>query len=58
MNANLCLRQNVGTIDRIIRIILGLALVTVPPVIPLAPWLIALLAAFGGTQIIEGLIRY
>ena len=55
---SLYLEKNVGTTDRVIRLVLGIALVTVPVIYEFSPWAIAILAAIGGTQIIEGIIAY
>lgn len=58
MDEKLCLRKNVGAIDRVIRITIGSLLIVIPAVLHSSPLLIALLAAIGGVQIFEGLISY
>ncbi|HBX23021.1 MAG TPA: DUF2892 domain-containing protein [Desulfotomaculum sp.] len=58
MNKALYIKKNVGPVDQYIRITLGVALVTVPAFLEWSAWTIAALAAFGGAQIIEGIIAY
>lgn len=55
---SLCNHKNVGPIDRTVRIILGLSLIIVPAFYQWSPWTIAILAAFGGSQIVEGITAY
>ena len=54
----LYLKKNVGSTDQAIRLILGALLVIIPALLRWSPWSISLLAALGGVQIIEGIIRY
>jgi hypothetical protein len=58
MNENLCLQKNVGTVDRIIRITIGTLLIIVPAILHSPLWVVPLLAAIGGAQILEGVISY
>lgn len=58
MDNQLCLRKNVGTVDRVIRLVLGAALIVLPALLLWAPWAVALLAAAGGALALEGLIGY
>ncbi len=55
---SLYIRKNVGPTDQIIRIILGGALIIIPPLFQWPPWGIAVLAALGGSTILEGIIAY
>jgi len=48
----------VGTVDQVIRLTLGIALVIIPVIYQSPPWVIAILAAIGGSQIIEGITAY
>lgn len=55
---SLYLKKNIGSVDQAIRLTLGSALVVIPALFRWSPWTIALLAAFGGAQIIEGFTNY
>ncbi|MGI6169818.1 MAG: YgaP family membrane protein [Christensenellales bacterium] len=55
---SLYLKKNIGSVDQAIRLMLGAALVIIPALFQWPTWIIALLAAFGGAQIIEGIISY
>ncbi|MFS8535132.1 MAG: DUF2892 domain-containing protein [Limnochordales bacterium] len=50
--------QNVGGVDRVIRIILGIVLVILPPVLGWSPWVTALVAAVGGIVFFQGVVRH
>ena len=58
MSSQLYLKKNVGPVDQIVRIILGAALTAVPALLNWPTWTIAVLAGFGGAQIIEGITAY
>jgi len=58
LDRSLYLEKNIGPIDRVIRLTLGVALVILPALFGWLPWAIAILAAIGGSQIIEGIIAY
>ena len=58
MAGNAGLVQNVGGIDRVIRIVLGLVLVILPPVLGWAPWVTAIVAAVGGIVLFQGAVRH
>jgi len=49
--------QNVGGVDRVIRIILGIVLVILPPVLGWSPW-VTLVAAVGGIVFFQGVVRH
>lgn len=55
---SLYLKKNIGSIDQVIRLTLGAALVVIPTIFQWPPWSIAVLAAIGGAQIIEGITAY
>ncbi len=58
MERSLYLEKNIGPLDRVIRLTLGAALVIAPALFGWSPWTIAISAAIGGSQIIEGIIAY
>jgi hypothetical protein len=58
MDKSLYIRKNVGPVDQFIRLVLGFALVILPAYFGASTWIIAILAAIGGAQIIEGIIAY
>ena len=58
MHGPCVLRRNVGDADRIIRIVTGAALIAVPAVLNWTKWGVAVSAAIGGVQILEGITRY
>jgi len=58
MADDLCLRQNEGKVDRVIRISLGAALVLLPAMLTESVWTVALLGALGGSTIMEGITGY
>ncbi|ACB86373.1 YgaP-like transmembrane domain [Natranaerobius thermophilus] len=52
------IQKNVGFYDRIIRIVIGIGLIVVPVLFGFPGWLIALLAALGGSNILEGVLGF
>jgi hypothetical protein len=56
--ALLSLRRNVGTADRAVRLVLGTAMAVYPGLAAWQVWLVAALAAVGGTQLIAGITGY
>lgn len=58
MESDLCLRKNTGNVDRVIRGILAAMLILWPPLAGWAPWIVALLAAFGGGLVVEAATGY
>lgn len=52
------LEQNVGPVDRTVRLILAVALIVLPAVLGWTPWTVAVLAAVGGSQAFAGLSGY
>ncbi|MHB1420781.1 MAG: YgaP family membrane protein [Bacillota bacterium] len=54
----LYLKKNVGTVDKVIRMVLGAGLITLPALLGSSAWTIAILAAFGGSLILESIIAY
>ena len=57
-NKSLYLKKNIGTTDQVIRLIIGSTLIVVPALSKKPSWLIATLAAIGGSQIVESTIAY
>ena len=55
---SLYLKKNVGTVDQVIRLTLGVVLVAIPVIFQFPPWTIAILAAIGGAMIVEGITAY
>ena len=55
---SLYIQKNVGPIDQGVRIILGTTLIILPTIFQWPTWTIAVLAAIGGSQIIEGINDY
>lgn len=53
-----CLPQNVGDVDRMVRILLGSGLIALAAASTWKPHAIALVGAIGGIQILEGFSRY
>lgn len=58
VDKSLYIKKNIGPVDQVIRLTLGTALVLIPAFFQWSPWTIAVLAAVGGSQIIEGIIAY
>jgi hypothetical protein len=58
MNAAPYLRINMARVDRVLRAVAGVALLTVPTALSLAHWLIAPLAAVGAAQILAAATGY
>lgn len=54
----LCLQKNVGPIDRVIRVMVGTALIAAPVLLNRSSWTNSILAALGGSTILEGIIGY
>ena len=52
------LEKNVGRTDSVIRLVIGILLIVVPISMNLAPLWVGILAALGGSTILEGIIRY
>lgn len=52
------IEKNVGQVDRVIRLIIGAALVVWPVVAGWPVWMVAIVAAIGGIQIHTGIVRY
>ncbi|WP_148133375.1 YgaP family membrane protein [Candidatus Formimonas warabiya] len=52
------LRRNVGYIDQIVRLVMGAALIVIPVLYKWPSWTVAILAAVGGSTILEGIIAY
>jgi len=52
------LKQNVGDVDRVIRIVVGLVLIVVPPLVGWSAWAVAITAALGGMAIVQGVTRH
>ncbi|HLT57612.1 MAG: DUF2892 domain-containing protein [Limnochordales bacterium] len=50
--------QNVGGIDRILRLVLGIVLIILPPVLGWSPWVSAIVAAVGGIVFFQGVTRH
>ncbi|OUN01587.1 MAG: hypothetical protein BAA04_01115 [Firmicutes bacterium ZCTH02-B6] len=50
--------QNVGGIDRVLRIVLGIVLVILPPWLGWSPWAAAIVAAVGGIVFFQGVVRH
>jgi len=48
------LKKNVGSVDQVIRIFMGIGLVAAPVLFHWSPWATAVVAAFGGSMILEG----
>lgn len=57
-NSSLYLKKNVGSMGQVIRIVLGALLIIAPVLLNWSLWSIAILAAIGGAQVLEGLIAY
>ncbi len=57
-NESLYLKKNVGPIDRVVRVIVGIALVSAPVYLRWSPGASAISAALGGVMAFEGLIGY
>ncbi|MTI85142.1 MAG: DUF2892 domain-containing protein [Firmicutes bacterium] len=55
---SLYIQKNVGPVDQGVRIILGITLIVLPANLQWPAWTIAVLAAIGGSQIIEGITAY
>lgn len=55
---SLYIRKNVGAVDQAIRIVLGISLITAPVFLHWSSWTTAILAAIGGSQIVEGAMAY
>lgn len=55
---SLYIQKNVGAVDQAIRIVLGVSLIAAPVFFHWSPWTTALLAAIGGSQIVEGTMAY
>lgn len=55
---SLYIEKNVGPIDQGVRIILGTSLIILPAAFKWPAWEIAVLAAIGGSSIIEGITAY
>jgi len=55
---SLYIKRNVGPVDQMVRIMLGGALIVLPALFQRSPWTIAVLAAFGGSQVTEGITAY
>lgn len=49
---------NTGTVDRIIRVLIGLALVVWPALSAWEPWVTAVVAAVGGIITLSGLVGH
>lgn len=58
VDKSLYIKKNVGPIDQFIRLILGTALIVLPTLFQWPSWTIAVLAAIGGSQIVEGITAY
>ena len=52
------LKQNVGDVDRVVRIVVGLVLIVVPPLVGWSAWAVAIAAALGGMSIVQGVTRH
>gem|GEM_PF-1719366 len=55
---SLYLKKNVGTVDRVFRLILGFLLIVLPVYLSWSPWAAVVAAAFGGSFIFEGITAY
>lgn len=55
---SLYLKKNIGPIDRAFRLTAGTAMVIIPLIYRWPPRMIALLAAIGGSTILEGITKY
>lgn len=58
MDHGLYLRKNLNTIHRIIRVVIGAVMIGWSAIAMTNSWWMAIVAAIGGTQILEGLIGY
>jgi Flp pilus assembly protein TadB len=58
LEKSLYLKKNLSPVHQAIRLLLGIGLVILPVLALWPPWIIAVVAAIGGAQIIEGLIGY
>jgi len=50
--------QNVGGFDRLLRIVLGIVLIVLPPMSGWSPWVTAIVAAVGGIVLFQGVVRH
>ena len=53
-----CVNRNVGSADRIVRIVVGIALIVSPALFGWSLWPAVIAAAIGGAQVLQGLIGY
>lgn len=58
MDSAVCVRRNVGSVDRVIRIVAGIALIVTPALFGWSLWTAVILAAIGGAQVLQGIIGY
>lgn len=58
MENSLYLRKNLNLVHRIIRVVIGVALIGWAAISFTSSWWIAVISAIGGTQVIEGIIGY
>lgn len=58
MENDLYLRKNLSFVHRVIRVVIGVALIGWAAISFTSPWWIAIISAIGGTQVIEGIIGY
>ncbi len=49
---------NIGNAERVLRGLVGIVFIVVPALLNWSPWAIAILAAAGGSMLLEGSIGY